>query len=51
MSKRKPCRTECWFDALLLESRKDLKFKGAFFERRAAPSALELPYHDRDCCT
>lgn len=33
MSKKprtKPCRTEVWFDALTLESRKDLRFKGAF---------------------
>jgi hypothetical protein len=30
MSKRKPCRTEVWFDALTLESRRDLRFTGAF---------------------
>lgn len=37
MSKRKACRTECWFDALLLESRKDLKFKGAFLSAEKHP--------------
>jgi len=37
MSKRKPCRTEVWFDALALESRKDLKFKGAFLSAERHP--------------
>jgi len=37
MSKRKPCRTECWFNALTLESRKDLKFKGAFLSAEKHP--------------
>lgn len=37
MSKRKPCRTECWFDALTLESRKDLRFKGAFLSSEKHP--------------
>ena len=37
MSKRKACRTECWFDALLLESRKDLRFKGAFLSAERHP--------------
>lgn len=37
MSKRKPCQTECWFDALMLESRKDLKFKGAFLSAEKHP--------------
>lgn len=33
MSKKprnKPCRTEVWFDALTLETRRDLRFRGAF---------------------
>lgn len=37
MSKRKPCRTEVWFDALTLESRKDLRFKGAFLSAEKHP--------------
>lgn len=37
MSKRKPCRTEVWFDALILESRKDLRFKGAFLSAEKHP--------------
>lgn len=26
----KPCKTQVWFDALTLESRRDLRFTGAF---------------------
>lgn len=37
MSKRKPCRTEVWFDALTLESRRDLRFKGAFLSAEKHP--------------
>lgn len=37
MSKRKPCKTECWFNALTLESRKDLRFKGAFLSAEKHP--------------
>ena len=37
MSKRKPFKTECWFDALTLETRQDLKFKGAFLSAEKHP--------------
>lgn len=37
MSKRKPCRTEVWFDALTLETRQDLRFKGAFLSAEKHP--------------
>lgn len=33
----KPCRTECWFDALTLETRRDLSFKGAFLSAEKHP--------------
>jgi len=39
--RNKPCKTQVWFNALTLESRKDLRFKGSFL------SAERYPQHWR----
>ncbi len=31
------CRTECWFDALTLETRQDMRFRGAFLSAEKHP--------------
>lgn len=35
--RNKPCKTQVWFDALVLETRRDLKFKGAFLASERHP--------------